>query len=184
MKIQPQDWYLIKYKEQWLQGKIDPEDADLCRYNWNLDNNGYARCSMLFRNGKTAYLHKIIAERMGIELDLIDHKNGVKLDNRRCNLRGATKSENMMNTRKKVNNTSGYKGVTEMKDHYRLKKWRAQIIIKSKLVYTAYFEKIEEAIRAYDLMALKFHGEFAQLNLPEERELRLKELKDLEECSK
>jgi hypothetical protein len=42
----------------------------------------------------------------------IDHINGDRVDNRFCNLREATASENRWNSRKRVNNTSGYKGVS------------------------------------------------------------------------
>jgi hypothetical protein len=42
----------------------------------------------------------------------IDHVNGDRVDNRFCNLREATLTENRWNSRKRVNNTSGYKGVS------------------------------------------------------------------------
>lgn len=43
---------------------------------------------------------------------MVDHRSKDSLDNRRSNLRDATKGENMWNSGKRRNNTSGYKGVT------------------------------------------------------------------------
>ena len=43
----------------------------------------------------------------------IDHVNGVPSDNRLSNLRLCTQSENNFNTKLKINNTTGFKGVTK-----------------------------------------------------------------------
>jgi hypothetical protein len=42
----------------------------------------------------------------------IDHVNGGRIDNRFCNLREATPAENRRNSRNRINNTSGFKGVS------------------------------------------------------------------------
>lgn len=57
----------------------------------------------------------------------IDHINGIKNDNRFCNLREATMSNNMMNRGIFKNNTSGFKGVS-----YKGKKWRARCTVNKK----------------------------------------------------
>jgi hypothetical protein len=98
---------------------------------------------------------------------LVDHKNGDGLDNRRENLRFATRLENSQNRRMSKNNTSGFKGVTFDKKGRR--HWRASIghLYTKKESYRylgLYFTPLEAAI-AYDLAALRIHGEFAFTNV-------------------
>jgi len=109
---------------------------------------------------KVIHMHREVARRMGLDLsNEIDHINGDKLDNRRENLRSATRSQNKMNSGKPKNNTSGYKGVCWYK---RGNKWRAQIGINGKLKHLGYFEDKEEAAKAYKKAAEKYHGEFVR----------------------
>lgn len=78
------------------------------------------------------------------ELD-IDHENGDGLDNRITNLKLATGSQNMRNSRKHVTNTSGHTGVVWHK-HKRL--WQAQITVDDKSIYLGMFVNKEDAISA------------------------------------
>lgn len=82
------------------------------------------------------------------------------LDNRRANLRLATKSQNQMNRRIQRNNTSGFKGVHLFK---RTGKFRAYIMVQGKEKHLGYFATAEEAHVAYVKAAVEIHGEFAQL---------------------
>lgn len=91
-----------------------------------------------------------------------DHRNSDGLDNRRANLRPATRSQNNANARTPAHNKSGYKGV-----HQSGRKWVAQIQVNYKRYSLGYFDTPEEAARAYDAAALSFWGEYARLNLPQ-----------------
>jgi hypothetical protein len=96
---------------------------------------------------------------------LVDHKNGDTLDNRRTNLRLATRSQNMSNRRKmKTKTSSQYIGVCFDK---RSGRWIAKINHNNKKIWLGRFDSEIEAAKAYDQAAKKYHGEFARLNFPE-----------------
>jgi hypothetical protein len=90
-----------------------------------------------------------------------DHiETGQTLDNRRSNLRVATRTQNGTNTRRYACNTSGYKGVSW---HIAHKKWKASIRVDKKLIHLGYFDTAEKAYAAYCEAARSFFGEFARL---------------------
>lgn len=89
----------------------------------------------------------------------IDHINTNKADNRPCNLREATKSENQWNRSISARNTSGRKGVSWDR---QVKKWRADISPSRKHRCLGHFDEIEDAALAYRLAAEQEHGEFAR----------------------
>jgi hypothetical protein len=95
---------------------------------------------------------------------VVDHRNSDGLDNRRENLRIATKTQNAFNSRKRKNATSQFHGV-----HFKKlsDKWVACIQYRKKRMWLGYFENEIEAARAYDRAALKYRKEFARLNFPE-----------------
>ena len=91
----------------------------------------------------------------------IDHINHDRQDNRICNLREATPSENGRNRRSRPNSSSQYLGVCF--DAAR-NKWKAEITAMYKSKFLGRFDCEIEAAKAYDQAAKKIHGEFAFLN--------------------
>ena len=91
-----------------------------------------------------------------------DHKNGNGLDNRRGNIRTCTPCENKRNSRKQINNTTGFKGVCIHHGKYIV----AAIKHRGRRIHLGTFSSIRSAARAYDVAAQKLHGEFARLNFP------------------
>ena len=87
----------------------------------------------------------------------LDHINGIRTDNRLCNLREATRAQNSFNRGRNKNNTSGYKGV---RSDNRFNNWVARIGINGKDIYLGSFDSPEEASEAYQAAASKYHGEF------------------------
>lgn len=75
----------------------------------------------------------------------IDHINNIKSDNRICNLREATKSQNLQNIPVRNNNTSGITGVYWNK---AAKKWQAYIKLNGKVNYLGIFPELQSAITA------------------------------------
>lgn len=76
----------------------------------------------------------------------LDHINGIRHDNRICNLRACTRSENLQNYKKPCTNKSGYIGVHW---HKRDQIWRAAINHNGKLIRLGTFNTAEEASEAY-----------------------------------
>lgn len=93
---------------------IDECDRDLADVSWHL-SSGYVRRWEPDHSRKYA-LHRVIVARMlgrpMVAGEVVDHINGNPLDNRRCNLRAVTPTQNAQNRRLQRNNTSGYRGVS------------------------------------------------------------------------
>jgi hypothetical protein len=146
------------------KGKIAIVDEDdynsLSQFEWKLGSGGYARrweCS----NGKvkTILMHREVNKTpKGFDTD---HINGNRLDNRKCNLRTATRSQNIMNQGSNKGTTSKFKGVSWKSAN---KKWVAQIVKNGKSMYLGLYKSEEDAARAYNEAALKHHGQYAWLN--------------------
>jgi hypothetical protein len=89
----------------------------------------------------------------------IDHVNGKLSDNRLCNLRLCTHSQNMANKKVQENNKASLKGVSWDK---KTKKWRAQISKDGKKHHLGFFTDSKEAHGVYIEAAKRLHGEFAR----------------------
>ena len=138
-----------------LASNIDDIDKDLIRdYNWCSTNGGYLIGKI---KGKNHYLHRVIAERMGLDLSSqIDHEDGDPSNNCRYNLRSATQTQNKANSKLYSNNKTRLKGVTRAR--YR---WRSRIRVEGKLIHLGYFDTAKDAHKAYCRAADKYFGEFA-----------------------
>ena len=86
----------------------------------------------------------------------IDHKNGIRSDNRIINLRVCTQSENCKNSAKRANNTSGFTGVYFFK---RLNKWAAKIVCDGKQIHVGCFDtpELADSARKLKLKEYGFH---------------------------
>lgn len=93
--------------------------------------------------------------------EMIDHINGDRADNRICNLRQATLSQNHCNRASKPGSSSAHLGVFW---NSRNRGWTAAIKKDSQRQYLGTFACEEDAALAYNLAAAEMHGEFARLN--------------------
>jgi len=143
---------------------IDASDVDIVSgWNWStwaiagIANKYAVRVSS--NPKKTILMHRAIMSAMhGME---VDHVNGNGLDNRKCNLRIATRSQNAMNSRIAKNNKSGIKGVYWNK---KREKWIAKITCERREIYLGEYKKIDDAAEAYKNASAKFHAEFGRTN--------------------
>ncbi len=155
--MNPQPWcldppvaYLVLKGVRWVVDASDLDRVSSTRWFYSkkyiytvIDNN-------------KIYMHTYITR-----LDYVDHINMDTRDNRRCNLRLATQSQNLCNVGRKVTNTSGYKGVSLHKASGR---WQATIVKNRRQHHLGLYDTAREAALAYDRAALQLHGEFARTN--------------------
>lgn len=148
---------LTRGKEAWVS---DKDFAYLNRWSWCFSEGYAVRGS--WRDGRniTVRMHLVVAKRMGLVTRRdIDHRNRKKLDNRRSNLRAATRQQTSANVGRRVDNTSGFKGVSKFRD-----KWQAGIRVNGKREHLGHFNSKIAAARAYNKRALEAFGPFACIN--------------------
>jgi hypothetical protein len=151
------------------QGKVtlvDDEDFEyLNQWKWyvkkycqNSHNTFYA-ARVVIEEGKhrTIFMHREILELKAGER--CDHEDQDGLNNQRYK---ATVGQNRANSKSTA--ISGYKGVY-FDNKASTPRWLARIMTNKKFLYLGSFPTKEEAALAYNQAALKYHGEFAYLNL-------------------
>ena len=156
---------------------VDDYDYDnLIQYNWWIhtykSGNQYAETGH-----KPIRMHRLILGLTDSKI-LVDHKDRNGLNNQRNNLRESTKSTNAMN--KLANGAIKYKGVSmriqkqkyfhKGSGEYRYANTKDSIVARIKLNGVSIrigsgYKTIEDAALAYNQAAIKYHGEFAVLNV-------------------
>lgn len=118
--------------------------------------NGYVQIMI---NGKQYRAHRLAFLYMtgSFPSKHVDHKFGIKDDNRWSELREASNQQNTRNSAMKSNNTSGFKGVTWNK---KAQKWAAYSRDKNKTVYLGLFDNPVDASKAYINFSKPIHGDF------------------------
>jgi len=112
-------------------------------------------------------MHQLILDHYGKHgADGIDHIDRNTLNNTKVNLRVCSNQQNQMNTNSRQL-SSKYKGVSYEK---KRKKWFVGIKINKRSKYVGRYDSEEEAGRAYDEEARKYHKEFGRYNFPKEGE--------------
>jgi hypothetical protein len=151
---------------------VDDEDYEsLSRFKWYAEEDDGGKRVYAFRNVRDAVTRKrrtismhrsILGTPPGMDTD---HINKNSLDNRRGNLRVATRPQNASNTRTlkpaRASPTSKYRGVswTDRSPH-----WVAQIKMNGEHRSIGRFRNERTAAYAYDDAAYATFGEFATLN--------------------
>ena len=149
---------------------IDLKDLEKVEdYYWTKDGNNYAKTGTHHAYGKYTYMHRMICPtRPGLT---VDHINRDVRDNRRSNLREATRREQSINrsthTYKSRNRTSKYKGVSYVKNpNNRKNPWQFALYsvdIPGGKIYGYRNNEIEAALE-YNKLATQYQGDRAVLN--------------------
>lgn len=158
---------------------IDAVDVvRIAEHNWHLLSNRkcldrdalYFKTNIRNADGSRGMLslHRLIVDAPD---DIgVDHIHHSFLDLRKSELRLATQNQNGKNKSKHRKSSNRFKGVHYYKSS---NKWRAHIGHDGRLIHLGYFahtpEGETEAACAYDLAAIRYHGEFALVNFPDEK---------------
>ncbi len=145
---------------------VDDEDFDfLNQWKWH-KHDRQRPPSYATRGFNDDGKHKFIGMHRAIMAakkgEIVDHINGDGLDNRRENLRICNAHENMRNRRKYTKSASIFKGVTVRKERGD---FRAAIKFNGRKISLGIFLTEVDAAIAYNAGAVKYHGEFASLNI-------------------
>ena len=129
----------------------------------NLDNTGYFHIGLTNNKIRTQLLiHRLVYQMFNLKSGEtmpaeIDHKNNIKTDNFKDNLRPATSSQNQWNKGKKITNTSGHKNIHIT----QYGTFRVEIRRGNGMKYYKNFKTLVEAINDRNIKLKEFHGEFA-----------------------
>lgn len=141
--------------------KYDPNNGLFYNRHGKLVGSYTRKYGRLIHRGKQIYLARLAVFLMTGdwpegEVDHIDHNPH---NNMWSNLRVCSRFDNAKNKPKFITNKCGYKGVWKTNYSYR-----AKIRVNGSVINLGNFKTAEEAAKAYDQAAVKFHGKFAVIN--------------------
>ena len=141
----------LKQKGEFVCCLIDTEDTEKCKSVgvWSLGSNGYvSNCA------SGIYLHRFV---MNCPDDMeVDHIYHNPLDNRKSQLRFATSSQQKMNTKKRIDNSSGQRGVYYDKSRNT---WNVNINF-SDMSFRKRFKNYDDAVNMANTIYKQYFGEY------------------------
>jgi hypothetical protein len=153
------DW-LSQFKWRAVEGKMGSFYAQT-RYPIGRTADG----KIIYRTREMQRIILDLENNMPSRKMIADHKNHDTQDNCRFNLRWVTNLQNRLNSRDR-RNKSGYRGVFYDKIN---KCWSVKLVVNGVRYRKVCFKTPEAAALAYNELAIKYHREFAILNVIKER---------------
>jgi len=138
---------------------IDLEDLDKVKEHcWKVSERGYVQSVSPMVNRKRTYiiLHRFVMNCTDSSM-VVDHINHNTSDNRKCNLRICTPSQNLFNVRPTSYNKSGVRGVRFNK---YTNKWEVGITIDGKHRVVGYYKEIADAVACRRQYEEKYYGDY------------------------
>lgn len=136
---------------------IDDADERLVgEYKWHAQSGSlpYARAYDIATR-KAILMHRLILNHpFGL---VVDHINGNVLDNRRANLRPCKRTQNLLNSRTRIDCSSGIRNIEW---NTARKRWRATVRFE-KAIHRKEFKTAAQASSWAEAKRLELHGEFA-----------------------
>lgn len=134
---------------------FDLEDYELIKdIAWNLNDQGYMLGGIVGNSKKLIRMHRLI---MCVNSNvIIDHKNQIRYDNRKSNLRISNKQLNGINRGVNKNNKLKTKGVYEQNGKYV-----ASITVNKEKNIIGYYSNLTDASNAYKDKCIEIFGEYA-----------------------
>lgn len=143
---------------------VDDDDYEsLVKFKWYYAKSSGIRRARL-KSDPLEYPDKIKISRQILNFPngVVDHKDTDVFNNQKSNLRVCTQSQNSKNQSKPIGvHSSKYKGVSWTKNY---KKWESYIKVNYKKINLGYYDVEKEAAIKYNEAAIKYFGEFANLN--------------------
>ncbi len=141
---------------------VDEEDAQtvlsMTWHVWHGRRNRSPYAATNFPRPGGGYRHLLLHRFVLREpAGAVDHINGDTLDNRRANLRVCTAEQNAHNARLRLDNQSGYKGVS-----YSKGRWMARVTAHGTCHFLGLFDTPEAAAERCRQFRAAVHGEFAR----------------------
>lgn len=141
---------------------FDAEDwPKLAGFDWRLyeAKPGKLYVRACIGQGRQVSMHRLLMADKLAAGEIVDHRDGNGLNNRRSNLRAATRAQNSLNRPADAGRT--WKGVHR---YGGSKSWVARIGKAGVIYYLGSFDSPRKAAAAYNRVARRLHGEFARLN--------------------
>lgn len=136
----------------------DDDFLFLSSFKWHANYSRGSFYAMARIGGKDVMMHRLIMEAQSHQM--VDHRNGDPLDNRRENLRFCSMSQNQANSKVRLDSSTGFKGVNFRKDSG---KFRVRLQFKNNRLNIGAFDSLGAAKLAYAEAAKKYFGEFARI---------------------
>lgn len=150
------DDYIVAKTSNGVEFYIDADDEYLMsEYCFCMSSHGYIVTND--RSGRRQLLlHRLVMQLSNEDNYCIDHIDGNPLNNCKNNLRIVSKSQNAMNSKINLRNTSGVTGVYAVG-----KKWLARITVDNNEIHLGCFSDFNDAVAARRAAEDKYFGEYS-----------------------